>query len=243
MEKTLFIVSDVHGHFTLLKKALDNAGFDPQNQAHLLICCGDYFDRGNENAEVLRFFERLQHKVLLRGNHEDLLLEVLQNGQLWPHNYLNGTLTTLKNFFGEHCVDFTEDTVDLSGHSRTVDRLCDFIHQTTDYFETEHYVFVHGWITNRGRTAEGRKAATEHEWRDARWVKWTERYTGEKPLQDKILVCGHVPSFYASSIDPSRAGGDTDPYIGNGLIAIDGGTFSTGVVNVCILQDNLHSPT
>ena len=74
--KKIFVVSDVHGHCSLLNEALFNAGFDKDNEEHLLVCCGDYFDRGNENVEVLKFFERLKHKVLLRGNHEDLLMKV-----------------------------------------------------------------------------------------------------------------------------------------------------------------------
>ena len=52
----------------------------------------NYFDRGNENVEVLKFFERLQNKVLLRGNHEDLLLKLLQTGKVLPHHYINGTM-------------------------------------------------------------------------------------------------------------------------------------------------------
>lgn len=97
--KKLFVVSDVHGHCSLLKEALKEAGFDHNNADHLLVCCGDYFDRGNENVQVLQFFERLQHKVLLRGNHEDMLLKLLQTGRLLPHHYINGTFSTLKNFF------------------------------------------------------------------------------------------------------------------------------------------------
>ena len=80
MKKKLFVVSDVHGHCTLLKQALAEAGFDKENPDHLLICCGDYFDRGEENVEVLKFFEQLKHCVLLRGNHEDLLLKLLDTG-------------------------------------------------------------------------------------------------------------------------------------------------------------------
>ena len=54
--KKLFVVSDIHGHYSELKAALAAAGFDRNDPAHLLICCGDYFDRGSENAQVLRFF-------------------------------------------------------------------------------------------------------------------------------------------------------------------------------------------
>ena len=64
--KKLFVVSDIHGHCSILKEALDRAGFDKENEDHVLLCCGDYFDRGNENVEVLKFFERLKRKILLR---------------------------------------------------------------------------------------------------------------------------------------------------------------------------------
>ena len=146
MKKKLFVVSDVHGHCTLLKQALAEAGFDKENPDHLLICCGDYFDRGEENVEVLKFFEQLKHCVLLRGNHEDLLLKLLDTGMILPHNYINGTVQTLQNFFGIRAIDPTTSTVDFTGKTRTVDRLCEFIDSTLDYFETEHYVFVHSWI-------------------------------------------------------------------------------------------------
>ena len=42
--KNIFAVSDIHGHATLLKEALTQAGFDRKNPDHLLVCCGDYFD-------------------------------------------------------------------------------------------------------------------------------------------------------------------------------------------------------
>ena len=125
LKKKLFVVSDIHGHCTLLKEALKNAGFDSENEAHLLICLGDYFDRGDENKEVLKFFERLKHKVLLMGNHEELLLKLLETGKLLPHNYINGTVKTLENFFGKYFVDPVDDTI--AEESRTHDGLkCHF---------------------------------------------------------------------------------------------------------------------
>ena len=101
MKRTLFVVSDIHGHYTLLKNALDKAGFDKEDPNHLLVCCGDYFDRGSENVAVLKFFERLKHCVLLRGNHEDMLLKLLYTGKVLPHHYINGTMQTMTDFFGK----------------------------------------------------------------------------------------------------------------------------------------------
>lgn len=232
--RKLFVVSDIHGHYTLLKEALQNAGFDKSNETHWLICCGDYFDRGEENAEVLSFFERLPRKVLLRGNHEDMLLKLLQTGKLLPHHYINGTVSTLKSFFGKYSIDPVDDTIDFSGKTRTVDRVCRFIEETVDYYETEHFVFVHGWLPENGETETGRKKAA---WGSARWTKWTEKYTGQRPLPDKTLICGHMPAFFAKAFDPARKENSADIFYGNGMIAIDAGTYDSGQINVLLLED------
>lgn len=235
--KKMFVVSDVHGHYTLLRDALDRAGFDKDNEDHLLICCGDYFDRGNENVEVLRFFERLQHKVLLRGNHEDLLLKLLQTGKVLPHHYINGTMRTLENFFGKYAIDPVDDTIDFSGKTRIVDRICEFIENTVDYYETENYVFVHGWLPENALNQDARQQATAEDWAKARWVKWNERYIGLRPLEDKTLICGHLPTFCANSLDRNRGKNCCDIFYGNGIVAIDAGTADTQRLNVLVLED------
>lgn len=236
-KKKLFVVSDIHGHFTLLKEALDKAGFDKENPEHLLVCCGDYFDRGSENVQVLKFFERLKRKVLLRGNHEDLLIKLLETGKVLPHNYINGTMRTLEDFFGKYFINPVDDTIDFSGKSRTVDRICDFIAETVDYFETEKYVFVHGWLPENAKTSESRKEADSAQWEMARWTRWTEKYIEGRPIPDKILVCGHVPTFYADKFDVTRDKNDAGIFYGNGVIAIDAGTFDTKQINVLVLEN------
>lgn len=233
----LFVVSDIHGHYTLLKKALDRAGFDKDNENHLLICCGDYFDRGNENVEVLKFFERLKRKVLLRGNHEDLLLKLLQTGKVLPHNYINGTMQTLENFFGKYFINPADDTIDFSGKTRTVDRICEFIGETVNYFETENYVFVHGWLPENAETEEKRKAVTNEQWEKARWEKWTEHYNEAPPIPHKKLVCGHMPTFYANKFDVTRPKMSADIFCGKGLIAIDAGTTDSQQLNVLVIEE------
>ena len=236
--KKIFVVSDIHGHYTLLKQALDNAGYDPQNENHFLVCCGDYFDRGKENVEVLKYFERLQNCALLRGNHEDLLLELFECGKFKPHNYINGTMTTLENFFGKYSIDPVDDSIDFSGQNRTVDRICDFINSTLNYFETENYVFVHGWVPQNCINSDDLKAASNEEWKKARWIKWTDMYEGIKPLTNKTLVCGHMPTFYAKFFDANR-GSSSEIFYGNGLIAIDAGTYDSKRVNVLVIEDDI----
>ncbi len=237
--KKLFVVSDIHGHYTLLKEALEKAGFDKENENHVLVCCGDYFDRGKENAEVLRFFERLKHKILLRGNHEDLLLKLLQTGKVLPHNYINGTMITLENFFGKYSINPADDTIDFSGKTRMVDRICDFINEMVNYFETENYVFVHGWLPENTKTTHDCQKAEDNAWEQARWTKWIDKYEGKKPLAEKTLICGHYPTLYAKYFDSQRGEHNYGIFYGNGMIAIDGGTYDTKQVNVLVLEDNL----
>lgn len=239
MEKKFFVVSDIHGYASLLKKELEKAGYDENNSRHLLICCGDYFDRGNENVEVMKYFERIENKVLLRGNHEDMLLKLFYDGKVLSHHLINGTVTTLENFLGKYSIDPLDNTIDFSGKNRIVDRLCGFIENTVDYYETKNYVFVHGWIPDGGETAEGRKKASKEEWEKARWKKWTEYYKGQPPIKDKTLVCGHMPTFYADRVDPSWEKNSASIFRGNGVIAIDGGTNDSGKINVLVLSDFL----
>ena len=236
-KKKLFVVSDIHGHYTLLKEALSKSGFDSNNPEHILICCGDYFDRGRENLEVLKFFERLKHKVLLRGNHEDLLIKLLQTGKVLPHNYINGTMQTLTDFFGKYSIDPVDDSIDFSGKTRMVDRVCDFIDETVNYFETEKYVFVHGWLPEKVKTVYELENVADSDWEKARWIKWIEKYDDTRPLGDKTLVCGHVPTFYADKFDKNRDKNNYEIFCGNGIIAIDAGTFDTKQVNVLVLEE------
>lgn len=57
-----FITSDIHGHYTELKQALDNKGFN--KDADTLVICGDLLDRGKENVKCLQYVNSLPNKVL-----------------------------------------------------------------------------------------------------------------------------------------------------------------------------------
>ena len=230
--KKLFVVSDVHGHYTILRNALDRSGFDKENENHVLLCCGDYFDRGNENVEVLNFFEGLERKILLRGNHEDMLLKLLTTGKIHPHQFINGTRQTLDNFFGDYSIDSSELRVDFGGNTDAIQKLRRFIETTVDYYETKDYVFVHGWLPKPDL-----KNATAEDWIKARCDSWLRNYNGERPLADKTLICGHVPTFCAEHLNITPATEGDTAFYGNGLIALDAGTADSGKINVLVLEE------
>ena len=51
----LFVISDVHSYFDEMLSALNEAGFDPNNEQHWLISCGDHWDRGLKPVEVMNY--------------------------------------------------------------------------------------------------------------------------------------------------------------------------------------------
>lgn len=83
-----FAVGDIHGHFTLLQKALDEVGFNPA--ADRLFSVGDLVDRGPECEQVLEWLDKPWFNPV-RGNHDDYVCRHdtcdignwLQNGGAW----------------------------------------------------------------------------------------------------------------------------------------------------------------
>lgn len=72
IDKPVYFIGDIHGVFAPLKKFLDEHFTDDA----LFVFCGDYIDRGNENAETLQRLMDLSAKknvIFLEGNHEQWL--------------------------------------------------------------------------------------------------------------------------------------------------------------------------
>lgn len=240
----LFVVSDIHGYFTPFQEALDRAGFDPQNEEHLLVFCGDLFDRGSENLKVLQFFERTDRKIMIKGNHEDLLLEIFRRCRLEFYDFMNGTDRTIEEFFGRYAIDGSDHSVDFSGKTRVMDRIEQLFSEMRPFYETKHYIFVHGWLPIRFGAAgpyvpSDWREAGEEEWKEARALEWQQAYGKGLTLPGKTIVCGHRPASLGHMFDQMRFPDDEMPFHGDGLIAIDASTFRSGKVNVLVLEDEL----
>ncbi len=221
-----FVVSDVHGCAGILKKTLESGGYDPENPDHMLVCCGDFFDRGTENFEVLKFFERLPRKIMIKGNHDERLLEILNTGKLIEHDALNGTFTTIEEFFGKYTTISLDEPLDFSGSTGTVRRLTEFIGEMVDYYETENYVFVHGWLPiNKGTVVSDWRKASPDQWHAGRWTSWVNGSEMPGRNEVKTVVCGHYPVWSQGM------------YYGEGFIAIDAGTVATGRMNLLVISE------
>ena len=96
------------------KKALDEKGFEANNPDHLLVVCGDVFDRGPESQEILDYLNNLTNVVLVKGNHEDLMEEVWERGYCQSHDQSNGTLRTINDLFYEKADFESDDAIKLA---------------------------------------------------------------------------------------------------------------------------------
>ncbi len=76
-----FIVGDIHGSFDILINAMHKLKFDVTTDR--LFSVGDLIDRGPSSSRCIKFLDQpFVHAV--RGNHEDMLLDLYANGEPDP---------------------------------------------------------------------------------------------------------------------------------------------------------------
>ena len=242
-----FVVSDVHGFYDAMKAALDDAGFDPNNEEHWLVSCGDNLDRGRQPNEIINYLMSLPRCVLVRGNHCDLLLQCIDRGYATHNDFSNGTAQTI---------------LDLAPHAETIDvtfsvayhKVKPLIDKMVNYFETKNYIFVHSFIPLNCDDKlppyyiRNRKYSKMENWREANQLKWEDARWGDPfeladkgLLPDKTLVFGHwhCSKGWAKKEGRSQFDDDArfDPFYGDGFIAIDACTAHTGKVNCIVIED------
>ena len=246
-----YITADVHGFFTEFHRKLEEAGYFGDPDAHRLILLGDLFDRGEEALELQRFILELLEQdavILIRGNHEDLFEElVLADGGLpLRHHRSNGTYDTALQLTGydrelaaAHCFDF-------AAAARCTPYYRQILPAMADYYETGHYIFVHGWIpctpdrSGRFTPRSDWREASPEDWRQARWINGMD--AAQSGMEEKTILCGHWHCSYGHAVyekKGSQFGMDADfsPYYGPGVIALDACTAYSGQMNLLVLED------
>lgn len=101
----VYAIGDVHGAALLLERMLERIAGEcrAEGAPARLVMMGDYIDRGDSSRDVLEILANLDAwpelaPVLLRGNHEDMLLDFLDHGAS-PSRWLRfGGLQTLLSY-------------------------------------------------------------------------------------------------------------------------------------------------
>jgi serine/threonine protein phosphatase 1 len=98
----IYAVGDIHGSYYKLTRLLKHCNGHCGPRKARFVFVGDYIDRGQHSREVVELLIELQKAkpgqiCCLRGNHEDMLISVLQDGNkaLWLYN---GGDVTLRSY-------------------------------------------------------------------------------------------------------------------------------------------------
>src|SRR5215203_1312231 len=133
-----FAVGDIHGcNRSFQKLLLEKMRIRKSDQVY---CLGDYIDRGPDSKGVLDFIVDLKksgyHLHLIRGNHEQMMLDAMNDEMMWQMWMRNGGDATIKSFG----VPMLED-IDTSYFS--------MMDQMEFYINTTNCIFVHAGLNFR----------------------------------------------------------------------------------------------
>ena len=246
-----YITSDTHGFYDELIEALQAAGYFDDTGSHKLVILGDLMDRGYQAEELQNFVVDLIEKdeiILIRGNHEDLFVELatVDQGLPYSHHLSNETYDTALQLTGYSFSRACINNDDFAEAARETPFYKTIIPAMKDYFETANYVFTHGWIPcimerdgSYSFYSAWREASRE-EWASARWYNGID--AARTANEDKTVICGHWHTSYGHSKyegKGSEFGEDADfsPYYGLCVIAIDACTDHSEKVNVIVIED------
>ena len=200
-----FVVSDIHSHYTPLKEALDKSMYDINNPEHMLIVCGDIFDRGDETLEVYKFIKSIpkNRRILIRGNHEQLYLNLLDKYLPDSYDYSNGTVKTFchiakvnpekmdasywyKKYKGDHSVNvriILKNIWETIKEKVSKSRITKWLRSKdwVNYYELDRFIFVHSFIPT--------EYDVEFGWRDNFRYKPDWRYAYQFEWDDAMWGC------------------------------------------------------
>ena len=256
--KKYFVFSDVHGCYTPLIQGLKAKGFDINNPEHILISCGDMFDRGDEVKELIDFIKSLpnERRILIRGNHEHLLIDMINKGYAATYDVVNGTLNTILQLTNSTEEEFYSDPQKVILKARACG-IEDWIlsKEWVNYAEMDKYVFVHSFVPVLywdGSAAakidyyDGNvdeltynpdwRFAHHEEWKKCSWGNPLEFYQAGLFNEDKYIVTGHWHASNLHRILGENATNDTVFY--KKFIGLDTNTFISDKINVLVLNEN-----
>ena len=242
-----YVVSDIHGFYNEFHKALDEVGFNENDENSWLVSLGDEMDRGLEPEKVINYLMSLPRAIFVRGNHTDLMEELLERKYPNSYDYSNGTF---------------QSVLDLAPSAKTFEEACviaeqkvrPFFEKEINYLELRDHILVHSFVPLKCNDnyplyyTKNRKFEKDLDWRYAHASAW-ERARWGNPydlamdgfLPNKTLIFGHFHCSYPRSVFDGKPefgrGADFSIYYGNGYIGIDSCCAHTGRINILVIEN------
>lgn len=231
--KKYFLFSDIHGEYNGLINALRNSGFDEDNESHILIGVGDYFDRGVDTVKVLEFIKKyhdLNRILLIKGNHDDMLIDYLsgRDNGIFNMRY-NGFLQTVEDLYGNEVIDPAKEYNHVKYTINTkYPWLLEFLKNMEEQINLGEYIITHAgykldiltdtWVVDN--------------WTDTR--KFVKEFVGEP---GKIYVFGHFSNQTLNELFRDSED-DYGMFRYKSFIGLDATTILTKKCNILIIEEN-----
>jgi serine/threonine protein phosphatase 1 len=216
----VYAIGDIHGRSDLLRGALavvrDAIGRIGPGQRLALVFLGDYIDRGPASKVVIDDLiafngEGRCETVFLRGNHEQVLLDVLDGESEGPWLQHGGRET-----LGSYGLAWTSNDPPKDLRARIAAALpashVEFLRATTLTATYGDYLFVHAGL-RPDRLIEEQSTA------DLLWFRY---YDDEPPLHGATVIHGHTPN--------------RSPVLGRHRISIDTKAYASGALTLLQLE-------
>lgn len=216
------VIGDIHGCYKNLKELLNTVNF--QEKTDRLISLGDLMDRGKQSYEVFDFFRKLKlqindRAVIIRGNHEQMLLDAAEDINekvLW---YMNGGKETIKSF--KRHMDNAEV------HAQWMKK------NTVLYYQDKYFQCVHAGIFYE-----------EPEMNPADTLLWDRNALQENTYRGRLTIVGHTPLTRPAYMD-GKGGekiavvkGKMQALPKQGMICIDTGCVFGGTLTAMVIEED-----
>lgn len=220
----VYAIGDIHGRIDLLDDILNLIDADIAHSRPViatLVFLGDYVDRGPDSACVLSRLAEVRETyraIFLKGNHEWLLSEFLENPRMLEGWAKIGGLETLMSYGLKPALPITparsqELASQLSEFMPDWHR--DFLANLPLAHISGDYLFVHAGIRPK-------KSLVKQTQQDMLWIR--EDFILYEGCHEKFVIHGHTPI--------------REPEICSNRINIDTGAWVTGRLTCLVLEED-----
>lgn len=193
------IIGDVHGCVRTLDRLVDRIETRFSNTGYISL--GDIVDRGTHSLEVTELFMQLKAQNrfrMLKGNHEDMMMDYAGLTMAYPENAWFGTggkLTVTSFSSGALDNKMALKTIKNTDFIPYIEPYYDFFNSAETYFSCDYaqgkYLFSHSGLgPSEGKAGK----VTEYSYRKDYlyfWSRDTDR--GDKKYFGYTQVHGHTP--------------------------------------------------
>lgn len=194
-KKRRIVIGDVHGHYDTLIALLDSIAPNSQDEVYFL---GDLIDRGPKSAQVVDLVMRNQFHCL-RGNHEEMLLDVVGTGEVSIDLYQSWL------YSGGHATVESYDSKIPQEH-------INWMKELPLYLDLGDFWLVHAGV-------DPKVPLTQQGADQFCWIRDDFHTANKAFFKDKLIITGHTITFTLPGVKPGQIAA------GKGWLDIETGAY------------------